>query len=460
MKDPRRKVLIALLVSTFLTAIESTVVSTAMPKIVRDLGESQYLSWIFSIYLLTMAVTTPIYGKLADLFGRKRVFMVGTGIFLVGSLLCGLSGSMFQLMIFRAVQGLGAGAVQPITMTILGDIFNQQERAKVMGLVSSMWGMAGIVGPLVGGFFVDYVSWHWIFYMNIPIGLASILLLAKFFSEKIVPKKINVDYLGASLFTISVSLFLYLLLAGGEGKQSAWDGNSLILLVISIAVFIGFLFVERRVPEPMLPMSLYKSKLNVFSQAVGFTQSILLIGAGAYLPLWIQDIHGHSATYAGFALLPESIGWLIAASFGGRLMLKRGYKLVSMIGAVFLIIAGIWLATVTPETPEWVIPAVIFVMGLGFGASFTAMTIAVQSSVSWQQRGVATGTLQFMRTMGQTVGVAILGVALNVFVSKGSEGALANGLMNVFMWMLIISVIGFALSLLLPKPAKQPEGEN
>lgn len=431
-----------------------------MPVIVRDLGESQYLSWIFSIYLLTMAVTTPIYGKLADLFGRKRVFMVGTGIFLVGSLLCGLSGSMFQLMIYRAVQGLGAGAVQPITITIMGDIYNQEERAKVMGIVSSIWGIAGIIGPLVGGFFVDYVSWHWIFYMNIPIGLASILLLAKFFQEKTVSKKITVDYLGACLFTISVSLFLYVLLAGGEGRQAAWDGNSLLLLVISLVVFVAFLFVERRAPEPMLPMSLYKSRLNVFSQAVGFTQSILLIGAGAYLPLWIQDIHGHSATYAGFALLPQSIGWLIAATFAGRLMLKKGFKLVSLIGAVFLVISGLWLSTVTPETPEWIIPAVNFIMGLGFGASFTSMTIAVQSSVTWQQRGVATGTLQFMRTMGQTVGVAVLGVALNMFVTKGGTGALANGLMNVFMWMMIISVIGFALALLLPKQAKQPESAS
>ncbi len=455
MQDPRRNVLVALLVATFLTALDTTVVSTATPVIVRDLGQSQYLSWIFSSYLLTTAVTTPIYGKLADLFGRKRVFLAGSAIFIIASLLCGLSGSMLQLMIYRALQGIGAGAIMPITMTILGDIFNQEERAKIMGLISMMWGVAAIVGPLVGGFFVDYISWHWIFLINIPVGIASMLLIIRYFQEKLVKRKVHIDYLGAIFFTLSVGLFLYTLLSGGEGRGVTLDASSLTMLAISIVLFIVFLSIERRAKEPMLPLSLYKSKLNLYSQATGFALSAVLIGAGAYLPMWIQSVQGHSATFAGFSLLPESIGWPIAASLGGRLLIKRGYKIVTLIGTILLVLSSIWIATITPATPEWVIPVAIFFLGMGFGFSFTAMTIAVQSSVGWQQRGVATGGLQFMRTMGQTVGVAVLGVWFNHALLTNASGAMAQGLMGVFVLMLVTAVIGFVLSLCLPKHAPQ-----
>ncbi len=457
MEGSKRNIIVALMVATFLTAIDTTVVSTAMATIVRDLGGSELISWVFSIYLLTAAVTTPIYGKLADLFGRKRVFLFGTTLFLVGSVLCGLSGSMMQLMIFRSLQGLGAGAVQPITLTIIGDIFTQEERARLMGLFGAMWGVAGIVGPLVGGFFVDYVSWHWIFFINVPVGLISILLIVRSFRERMVPKAVQIDYLGAVLFTLSIGLFLYTLLAGGEHD---WRLTDALLLAASAVLFAVFLAVEKRAPVPMLPLALFKRRLIAVSEAVSFMQGAVLIGSSAYLPLWIQQIQGHSATYSGFALLPMSIGWPLASSLGGRLLLKAGYKRVAVIGMAVLAASTTWLALLTPESPAWTIPVLLFFFGAGFGFSVTSLTIAVQSSVTWQQRGVATGSLQFVRTVGQTVGVAILGAWLNMYLHRYGAAGTAAGLSGVFLLMLLTALAGLVLALLLPAQAEQAKEEQ
>ena len=457
MDSTKRNVFIALMVATFLTAIDTTIISTAMATIIRDLGQSEYISWVFSIYLLTAAVTTPIYGKLADLFGRKRIFLFGIILFIIGSFLCGLSQSMIQLMIFRAIQGLGAGAVQPITMTIIGDIFTQEERARLMGLFGAVWGIAGIVGPQVGGFFVDFVSWHWIFYINIPVGLVSILLISRSFHENIQKKQVYIDIPGVVLFSISVGLFLYTLLSGNETGSSLLTGSSLVLFLISAVVFAAFLQVEKRAKEPMLPLGLYKRKLITISQAVSFAQSAVLIGISAYLPIWIQDIEGHSATYSGFTLLPMSIGWPLAASIGGRILIKSGYKVATVIGSAIMVLGSGWISMITTESPQWMIPSATFVLGLGFGFSVTAITIAVQSSVAWQQRGVAVGSLQFVRTMGQTIGVAVLGAFFNSYMTSNQVSAKVLGLESVFHIMFYCAVVGLFVAVALPKHAEQVE---
>ncbi|WP_019121500.1 MDR family MFS transporter [Brevibacillus massiliensis] len=450
MNSSKRNTLIALLVATFLTAIDTTVMSTATSTIVRDLGGSELISWVFSIYLLTTAVTTPIYGKLADLFGRKPVFLFGTSLFLLGSVLCGLSGSMTQLLVFRGLQGLGAGAVQPITLTIIGDIFTKEERAKLMGLFSVIWGVAGLVGPLVGGFFVDFVSWHWIFYINLPVGLVSILLVSRFFHEQIAKKKVYIDYGGAILFSLSIGLFLYTLLASGEGNVSM-SGGSYLLLAFSILLFVLFLGLEAKVREPMLPLPLFKNRMIAFAQVVSFLQAVVLIGSSAYMPIWIQNVLGHSAMFAGFAMLPTSIGWPIAASLSGRMLLKTGYRRVTVIGMTLLIVAALGLVMLTPQSPFWIIPILQTFLGAGFGFVSTALTIAVQSSVGWQQRGIATGSLQFVRTMGQTVGVALLGAWLNLYLPASQ----AEGLMGIFKWMMLTTAVGLVLSFFLPSQAEE-----
>ncbi|WP_139492312.1 MDR family MFS transporter [Brevibacillus dissolubilis] len=454
-QSSKRNIITALMVATFLTAIDTTVVSTAMPAIAGDLGQSELISWVFSIYLLTTGITTPIYGKLADLFGRKKIFLFGTATFLIGSGLCGMSTSMTQLMIFRALQGIGAGAVQPMTMTIIGDVFSQEERAKLMGLFSSMWGVAGIVGPLVGGFFVDYISWEWIFYINLPVGLVAIFLIWKNFHENVVVKKVHIDYYGALFFSLSLGLFLYSLLSGGEGSALNLTAATWMYFIVSAVLFGIFLMIERRVPEPLVPLRLYKMRLMSVSQAVSFVQGGILMGINAYLPMWIISVMGHSATYAGLSLLPMSIGWPIAASLGGRMLVRSGYKRATMIGLLLLILGYSLLSLVNQQSPVWMIPLVMFIIGAGFGYSMTAITISVQSSVGWQQRGVATGTLQFTRIVGQTVGVAVLGAVFNTYSGAGVQ--MAVGLETVFQWMVVMSIIAALIALLLPAKAEQAE---
>ncbi|AIG25047.1 DHA2 family efflux MFS transporter permease subunit [Brevibacillus laterosporus] len=453
----KRSILTALMVTTFLTAIDTTVVTTAMPAIANDLGQTTLISWVFSIYLLTTAVTTPIYGKLADLFGRKKIFLFGTTVFLTGSFLCGLSGSMTQLMLYRGIQGLGAGAVQPITMTIIGDLFTQEERAKLMGLFSAVWGVAAIVGPVIGGFFVDYVAWEWIFYINIPIGLVSIFMISKYFKEELTPKTVHIDYWGALFFTGSLVSFLYTLLAEGEGQGITFNATTISLLIVSLVLFCIFLAIERRTPEPMLPLPLFKRRLIATSQAISVLHGALLIGVSVYMPNWLINIVGLSATLAGIVVLPLSLGWPLAASVGGRYYSRLGYKWLVAIGGVFFLIGQLLLSFLTPATSVFYIGFLMFILGLGFGLTMTAITIAVQSSVVWRQRGVATSSVQFMRTMGQTVGITMFGAVFNMYLLQGH---METGLIKVFHALFVTAIIGMFVTILLPKKAEQVEEER
>ncbi len=417
-QNKRGYILVGILLSTFMAAIEGTVVGPAGPAIISSFGSVSLMSWIFTAFLLTMAVTTPIFGKVSDLYGRKPVFLYGSLIFLAGSLLCGLSQSMTQLIIFRAIQGIGAGAVIPVTFTIIGDIYNLEERGKVQGMISSVWGISSLIGPLIGGYFVDFLSWHWIFVFHMPFGVVSIWLILRYFREERTTRQVSIDYTGAALFAVGMTALLFALAVGG-GEGYSWTSPMMLGLIGgSVVLLIAFLIVESRVKEPMLPLNLFKIRDISVSTLANILVSALIIGLTTYLPLWIQGVRGGNATLSGLSLAPMSIGWLIGSVIGGRLIVKTGSRKTALIGVVFLIIGAVGLAFMHKETALALLLTFTFIYGLGFGYISTLFQIIAQSSVGYQVRGASTALNSFIRTFGQTVGVAVFGLWVNAGIAN------------------------------------------
>lgn len=422
MQTNRRNITIALMVATFLAAIEVTVVSTAMPTIVAELNGFKLISWIYASYLLTSAVTTPIFGKLADLYGRKKIFMYGSILFLIGSMLCGLAGSMEMLVVYRALQGIGAGAILPVTFTIIGDVYPYEQRGKVQGLFSSIWGIAGLVGPLVGGFFVDWLSWRWIFYINVPFGILSIILISLFLKESIDKSEKSIDYAGAVTFTIAMTALLFALITGGS--EFPWTSPVIIGLFALFVVFLVlFYFIQLRAKDPMIPLKLFKIRGIAVSNAAGFFISAVNIALSTYMPMWVQGVMGKGATFAGLTITPMSIGWLLGSIVSGKLLVTRGTKIFAMIGVTVITLGCFWLLAAGIGTSYWLLMLIMFVVGHGFGLSMTVFTVIVQSAVDWKLRGASTGLSTFTRTLGQTIGIAIFGTWLNKEIIRLTSGA-------------------------------------
>lgn len=423
----RRMVSAAIMVSMLLVALDTTIVTTAMPHIVKQLSGLKLISWVFAIYLLTTAITTPIYGKLADMFGRKPIFLFGIVLFVIGSMLSGAAQSMLQLIWFRAFQGLGAGAVIPLSITIFGDIYTGEERGRMQGLVSSVWAFAGLLGPLAGGLFVDYVSWRWIFYINVPVGIAATMLIISFLHEsQSEHSRKNIDYLGAALFTVAMGSLLYALISGGEAY--AWNSPTIIALFTVAFVFLGiFLAVEAKAKNPMLPLSIFKIRVIAISNIVGFVASSVLIGVNVYLPIWIQVLLGHSATSSGLVLMPMSLAWPLASTLAGRYMYRIGSKVTVVFGTALISIGSAWLLFVNTASPYWFFVGIIILIGFGMGASSTPLIVLIQSAVRWNLRGVATASNSLTRTLGQTVGIAVLGTAFNNSLNSYVQTHLPGG---------------------------------
>lgn len=405
-------VLASVMLAMFMGAIEVTIVSTAMPAIVADLGGFSLYSWVFSSYLLMNSITVLIYGKLSDLFGRKPILFFGIILFLIGSILCGFAGSMKTLIIFRLIQGFGAGAVMPIATTIVGDIYTKEERAKVQGYLSSVWGISAIAGPAIGGLLVQYVSWHFIFWINIPLGILSIVGLVFFLHENVEKKKHKIDYLGAFLLTVAISSLMYVLVQGG-GKDGWGSAQTLWLIVLFIVSLILFVLQEKRATEPVMPFNIWKERSIFVANITSLTSGIILIGITSFLPTFVQGVMEQSAIVAGFTLTSMSIGWPIASTISGRMLLSIGYRNTSIIGGISLILGSIAFVTMSAETgPIWPATGSFFV-GIGMGLTSTAFIVSIQSTVSWQQRGIATAANMFMRNLGNTIGAAMLGGILN-----------------------------------------------
>jgi EmrB/QacA subfamily drug resistance transporter len=426
LRSERGPILLAVMLSSALVAIDATILATAVPSVVDDLGGFTQFPWLFSIYLLAQAISVPIYGKLADLRGRKPMMLFGVGLFVLGSVLCGFAWSMPALIAFRLIQGLGAGAVQPIGMTIVGDIYSVAERAKVQGYIASVWGISSFVGPTLGGVFSDYLSWRWIFFVNIPIGIAAAWVLWRRFQEDVTKKaRHQLDYAGTILLAIGGSLLLLGLLEGGV--MWAWDSTaSIAILAIAVVLLAAFAAVERRAAEPVLPLWVLGHRVLNSANSSALLVGVLMIGLSTYVPLYAQSVLGTSALVAGFALAAMTLGWPIAASFAGRLYLRLGFRSTMLIGAVIVVVGSGLLLMVTSSSPVLQLALACFVIGLGLGFTASPGVVAAQSSVDWRSRGVVTGANMFARSVGSAVGVAVFGAVANGVVTARLGGRHAD----------------------------------
>ena len=341
-------VLGSILLAVFMSAIEGTIVATAIPSIVADLGKFSLFSWVFSSFLLAQAVTIPIYGKLADLYGRKPVFTFGILVFLIGSILCGFAKTMNMLIIFRLIQGLGAGAVQPIAITIVGDIFTMTERARIQGYISIVWGISSILGPGLGAFFVQYVRWSWIFWMNIPIGIFSVVGIWIFLGETVHKQEHKIDYIGSALIFISISALMVVFIQAG----TVWSWSSApVLLLLAIFVVGTYLFIrqEKHAPEPIMPLEIWKDSLIVVSNLATLTTGVVLIGVSSFLPTYIQGVMGKSPIISGFALSFMTMGWVVGAATAGRVMFRYGFRRIAIVGGVCNLMGSVFFITLQME---------------------------------------------------------------------------------------------------------------
>ena len=418
----RRVVTTGLLLSMAIISAEATVVTTALPTVIGELKGLELYPWVYSAYLLTSTMTVPIYGKLADLYGRKPIFLAGIALFLLGSVLCGLANSMPQLVLFRALQGLGAGAVMPLVFTIIGDIYPLQERGKVQGFLSGVWGIASVAGPALGAFLTVTFSWRYVFFVGVPLGLVGGLITWRAFNERVERRQVAVDYAGAA--TISAGLLIFLLAVLEGGRAVPWTSPLMIAaLVASLGLFVAFVRIELRAPEPVLPLSLFRHPIIAVAAVANLIQGAQLFGLSAYVPLFVQSIRGETAAGAGRVLTPLLIAWSISGYTGPKMLLRFGFRGTALFGTGMLLLGSLPLLWLDADTPDLVIAVSMALLGLGFGPSMAAFMVAVQAAVPWQVRGVATSTMQLCRSLGGTVGVALLGALLTGMLVEALPGS-------------------------------------
>jgi EmrB/QacA subfamily drug resistance transporter len=452
-RSERGPILIALMLSTGLVAIDGTIIATAVPSIVGDIGGAAAFPWLFSVYLLVQAVSVPIYSKLADTIGRKPVILLGIGLFLLGSILCGLAWSMPALIAFRVVQGLGAGAVQPMSITIAGDIYTVQERAKAQGYLASVWGIASVVGPTLGGVFSQFVSWRWIFYVNVPLCILAAVMIARALHENIEKKPHRVDYLGTSLITVGMSLIILATLEGGVAW--AWDAPvSVGAFALGGLLLVAFVFVEKHAAEPVLPLWVFSRRLLVSTALVGLGVGAIVIGLSAYVPTYLQGSLGVPPIVAGLALAALTVGWPLAAAVSGRFYLRIGFRNTVLMGLAFAIAGSLSLALFAHSPSIAIVAASCFVIGLGMGFIAVPALVAAQSSVEWNQRGVVTGAQLFARSIGSAVGVAIFGAIANALIaghSRTSIPIIISSSTAVFVAVAVVVLATVLAALLMPR---------
>jgi MFS family permease len=452
------------MLSSGLVAIDSTIVATAVPSIVRDIGGFSSFPWLFSAYLLAQAVSVPVYAKLSDMAGRKPIILTGIGLFLLGSILCGLAWSMPALIAFRVVQGLGAGAVLPVAITIAGDIYSLAERAKVQGYLASVWAVSSVVGPTLGGGFSSLGIWRGIFLVNVPLCLLAGWMLIRKFHENIERTTHRVDYLGAVLLTLSLSLIILGALEGGQAW--AWNSPMSIAVFATGAVLLAvFLLVERRAAEPVLPPWVVSRRLLATTAFISFGVGSVVLGLTSYVPTFLQGALTTSPVLAGLALAALTLGWPISASQSGRLYLRIGFRATALIG-ISVTVVGSMILAVTAYAPNLVLVATsCFIVGLGLGLVATPTLIAAQSSVEWNERGVVTGTNLFARSIGSALGVAVFGAVANAVYAGSPNGetnrhTVVTASAAVFWAVLISATLTVVAVLAMPSKVREPTGPH
>jgi EmrB/QacA subfamily drug resistance transporter len=415
----RRLILAACLIATFMAAVESTIVATIIPTIVSDLGGFNLFTWVFTVYLLTQAVTIPVYGRLADLYGRKPVFFFGAAVFLIGTVLCGLAWNMPSLVCFRALQGCGAGAIQPIAATILGDIYTPAERGRIQGLVSSVFGVSAVVGPSLGAFLVQHIGWRAVFWVNVPVGLGAIAMIGMFLREKVHRRSHQIDWAGSLLLLLAFGCLMLALVQSGT-----LGGATLAALTATGVVALITLYLhERTALEPMLPLELWRNRVIVVGSVGNFTAGAMMMGVAAFLPTYIQGAMGRPAVEGGLVLGAMSVTWALASILAGRIMVRTSYRLIAVLGGLSLAVGCAMLVGLRPaDGPVWA-AAGSLVIGIGMGFCSTVFIVSIQASVPWRQRGAATSSSMFMRFVGQSTGAALCGAMLNATILRRDPGA-------------------------------------
>lgn len=461
MSTRRGPVTAAIMMAMALAAIDGTIVATAVPSIVRDLGSFSLFPWVISGYMLAQAVCTPIYGRLADVYGRKPMLATGMTIFLLGSVLAAVAWSMPALILARVVQGIGAGAIQSIVQVVAADLYPLEERGRISGLLGSVWGVSALVGPLVGGVLSELASWRWIFWLNVPVGAAAIATLVFFLHEDIPRKSGRVDVLGGLLLASGV---VGVMLGLQEGVWWAIAGG--------LAVLVGFGWWETRASEPLIPPWIWRERVLLGSFLGSAIVGMVLVGPTVYLPTFAQGVLGAGAVTAGFALAVQSIGWPISVSLSARLYLQYGFRDTALVGLGLILVSAVMFSLMTARSPLLYAGVCAFVNGSGLGLVSVSMIVGSQTTVGWERRGVVTGTVVFFRIAGGALGAAILAAVANTTLANHLDGrasvdeavralqgdhadairaALADAVHNVFLVMLGMAVLGVAAVLVIPR---------
>ncbi|MCZ0754116.1 MDR family MFS transporter [Anoxybacillus sp. J5B_2022] len=428
--NSRMSVMVSIVLAMLIASMDTTIMNTTMPIIAKELGGFSLYAWSFASYMITTTVLSPIAGRLSDLFGRKKVFSFGIGLFLIGSLLCGMSQNMVQLVIFRAVQGIGAGFMMPFPAIIAGDLFPVEKRGKIQAFFTAMWGIAAVLAPLLGSLFVEYLSWRWIFYVNIPICLLSLLTLMPY-KEVYEPKRAVVDYIGAILFALAISLLLLVTVV--ESHQSVYAVIGALLLVV-------FYIYEKKQTSPLVPLSLVQHPTLKWMNLNGFISSMALFGTASYIPLFLQQIAHESVLMSGIVLLGMSMGWMIMAVPAGKWILRYGYRQLLIIGNVLLVLCGVLLAFLNEQSGFFYVFLAMFIQGLSFGLTSTVGIIGSQQLADAHEKGIATSFFMFCRNIGTAIGVTIMGA----FLTKAAS--LMTGIHQLFLFGFIGSIVALLTS--------------